>query len=90
MSSTEVPPTSKYETDFEALVQAGQWLSHINLRRHRGNDQVRADVQAARLAVTKAYDTLLEVDGAEMQAAWAPILAGMKKASTESSSRPGD
>lgn len=56
---------SKYDDDFVAIAEATRWLDHINLRRHRGNPEVRAAVHAARAAVTGAYDALLAVELAE-------------------------
>jgi hypothetical protein len=53
---------SKYDTDFEALTEASRWLQHINLRRHRGNDEVRAQVNTARRAITNAVDALIEAE----------------------------
>jgi hypothetical protein len=55
-------PPSKYDSDFEALSEARHWLSHINLRRHRGNSNVRSAVQAARAAVEQAEAALLDVE----------------------------
>jgi hypothetical protein len=55
-------PPSKYDSDFEALSEARHWLSHINLRRHRGNSKVRAAVQNARAAVEEAEAALLDVE----------------------------
>lgn len=53
---------SKYDNDFTALTEAGRWLQHINLRKHRGNDEVRAQVNAARRAITNATDALIEAE----------------------------
>jgi hypothetical protein len=62
MSDTVPTPIGKYDADFEALNEAGRWLKHINLRRHRGNAEVRAAVRAARDALNAAEDALLEVE----------------------------
>lgn len=56
---------SRYDADFEALSESRHWLSHINLRRHRGNADVRAAVQNARRAVEDAEAALLEVERGE-------------------------
>lgn len=56
---------SKYDLDFESLAEAERHLNHINLRRHRGNPEVRAAVHAARAAVVGAYEALLAVEDSE-------------------------
>jgi len=54
--------SDKYDADFNALEEAFRWLQHINLRRHRGNDEVREQVKTARRAIADATDALLEVE----------------------------
>ena len=54
--------SDKYDADFNALEESFRWLQHINLRRHRGNDEVREQVKAARRAIADATDALLEVE----------------------------
>lgn len=47
-----------YDHDNEALAEAERWLQTINLRKHRGNPQVRAAVHNARGAVAAAQAEL--------------------------------
>ncbi|MFL5865243.1 MAG: hypothetical protein ACJ780_31500 [Solirubrobacteraceae bacterium] len=56
---------TRYDLDFESLAEAERHLNHINLRRHRGNPEVRAAVHAARAAVIGATEALMAVEDSE-------------------------